>query len=33
MLGTGILIAKGNQMAGDCGHRWHAPDWPVARTE
>ena len=33
MLGTGILIANGNQLAGDRGHWWRAPDWPVARME
>jgi hypothetical protein len=31
MLGTGILSANGNQLAGDRGHWWRAPDWPVAR--
>jgi len=33
MLGTGILIANGNQLAGDRGHWWRAPDWPVARMD
>jgi len=33
MLGTGILIASGNQPAGDRGHSWRAPDWPVARMD